>query len=97
MRFGPYVSRASSLSLSYLSGFDLTHTQLALSCPSLTPRTLVSPSSSASANLICTSCARWISLMRSMIVGYDKGRGLRGNAAFKEFLEGRGNHNIPAS
>lgn len=25
-----------------------------------------------------------------MIVGYDKGRGIRGNAAFKEFLEGRG-------
>lgn len=55
---------------------------MASSCPELTSRTLVS----SSAGQVCKECRVWIDAMRSMIEGYDKGRGVRGTPAFKEFL-----------
>jgi hypothetical protein len=56
-------------------------------CPELKTRTVVSHS--ADQSQVCKECAKWIEHMRNMIVGYDKRRGVRGNAAFKEFLEER--------
>ncbi|PVI03185.1 hypothetical protein DM02DRAFT_612421 [Periconia macrospinosa] len=59
---------------------ELNH--VASTCPDLTSRTLVS----SSGGQVCKECKMWIELMRSMIEGYDKGRGVRGTPAFKEFL-----------
>lgn len=59
---------------------ELNH--VASTCPDLASRTLVS----SSAGQVCKECKMWIGLMRSMIEGFDKGRGVRGTPAFKEFL-----------
>lgn len=56
-------------------------------CPELKTRTVVSHN--ADQGQVCKECAKWIEHMRNMIVGYDKRRGVCGNAAFKEFLEDR--------
>lgn len=46
-------------------------------------------SQSTDQSQVCKECKKWIEHMRNMIMGYDKGRGIRGNAAFKELLEDR--------
>ncbi|KAK7188028.1 hypothetical protein PSPO01_05722 [Paraphaeosphaeria sporulosa] len=56
-------------------------------CPALRTRTVVSQS--ADQGQVCSECKKWIEHMRNMILGYDKRRGIRGNAAFKEFLDDR--------
>jgi hypothetical protein len=56
-------------------------------CPELKTRTVVSHN--ADQGQVCKECAKWIEHLRNMIVGYDKRRGVRGNAAFREFLEDR--------
>ncbi|KAF9739526.1 hypothetical protein PMIN02_005821 [Paraphaeosphaeria minitans] len=56
-------------------------------CPELKTRTIVTQSVDKSQ--VCSECSKWIEHMRNMIAGYDKRRGLRGSAAFKEFLEDR--------
>ncbi|KAF1964067.1 hypothetical protein BU23DRAFT_562258 [Bimuria novae-zelandiae CBS 107.79] len=58
---------------------------VARACADLRVRTLVS----SNAGQVCAECEKWIGAMRNMIAGYDKGRGVRGSVAFKEFLEGR--------
>ncbi|KAF2682202.1 hypothetical protein K458DRAFT_391232 [Lentithecium fluviatile CBS 122367] len=57
------------------------------SCPTLKSRTIVSPH--ASLGQVCQTCVKWLEAMRSMLGGYDKGRGIKGTPAFKEFLESR--------
>ena len=54
-------------------------------CPELGTRTIVT----GSPGQVYAQCAHWVELMRDMIIGYDKGRGLRGIAALAEFLERR--------
>lgn len=55
-------------------------------CPNLKLQTVVG---NGDGNRVCKECKRWIENMRNMIIGYDKGRGVRGNIAFQEFLEMR--------
>ncbi|KAJ4351752.1 uncharacterized protein N0V89_007095 [Didymosphaeria variabile] len=54
-------------------------------CPNLETRVRVSNKPGQ----VCKECAKWIEHMQNMIEGYNKGRGVRGTAAFKEFLEER--------
>lgn len=56
-------------------------------CTELKTRAVVSQSVDQSQ--VCSECKKWIEHMRNMIIGYKKRRGIRGNAAFKEFLEDR--------
>ncbi|KAF2451533.1 hypothetical protein P171DRAFT_426045 [Karstenula rhodostoma CBS 690.94] len=60
---------------------------VAQACQELKTRTVVSQNVDQSQ--VCKECEKWIEHMRNMIAGYDKRRGVRGNAAFKEFLEDR--------
>lgn len=59
---------------------------VASACEDLKERAIVTD---CSISQIWKECAKWVEHMRTMITGYDKGRGLRGNEAFREFLENR--------
>ncbi|KAF2645913.1 hypothetical protein P280DRAFT_465651 [Massarina eburnea CBS 473.64] len=56
----------------------------ASACPGLRIRTQVSK---GPGGRVCKECAQWLEYMRSMLDGYDKGRGVRGTPAFNMFLE----------
>ncbi|KAF1948928.1 hypothetical protein CC80DRAFT_485441 [Byssothecium circinans] len=86
----PGVSRTSTSSFTAQglnNDFGIPDHELiatASACPELKKRTLVS---SGGGGQVCKGCARWLGHMRSMLEGYDKGRGIRGTPAFKRFLE----------
>ncbi|CAI6227484.1 unnamed protein product [Periconia digitata] len=84
----PALSSSNGNGNGWLNDFGIPDHELnhvASTCPGLTSRTIVS----SSGGQVCKECKAWIELMRSMIEGYDKGRGVRGTPAFKEFLKER--------